>query len=641
MSKINQIQSKLLELDGGKFQKLADAYLHKKGYEQINPLGSVIGADKTRKGTPDTFIPLPNGKYVFAEYTTQQEGVFEKLKGDLKKCFDEAKIGILVSKIDEIVICHTSVLSTKEQECLSQECQGRGINVNIFGIGSISFDLYQKYPGLARDFLGIEVDTGQIVSPSEFVAVYDKNRFSARLDTVFHFRENEVKQALMSLDEGDCLIISGRPGVGKSRFALECCKRFVEDHKNYEIRCIFNRGINLFEDIRVHFSEPCSFIIFVDDANRISRFDYIIQLLCEQRKDQHIKVVATVRDYALDQVRESSKHCGVYTEIELPIMKDDEIKQFVESEFGIKNHLYLERIIDIAKGNPRLAVMAAQTAKRENTLDSIGNVTALYEEFFSSVQKDLTEINQPNLLKTAGIIVFFRSVDRSNKEIMRAIETAFGITGDIFWADAQHLHELELFDFYENEVVRVSDQVLATYLFYLSFFKEKVADFGVLLEHFFPAFRSRFVDALNPILSAFDSQAIIDSLRLHIDQYWAVMEKACDEEGLFSLIRTFWYVKRTDTLMYMKKRIEELPIEPADLNFKAIHDDSQDPSFLDILSLFKYVDDDEFRTALELMLDYVLKQPKKLPNLLYMFIERIRESQKMFPKNSKDYTTYY
>jgi len=104
MSKINQIQNKLLELDGGKFQKLADAYLHKKGYEKINPLGSVIGADKTRKGTPDTFIPLPNGKYVFAEYTTQQEGVFEKLKGDLKKCFDEAKIGILVSKIDEIVI---------------------------------------------------------------------------------------------------------------------------------------------------------------------------------------------------------------------------------------------------------------------------------------------------------------------------------------------------------------------------------------------------------------------------------------------------------------------------------------------------------------------------------------------------------
>ena len=551
--------------------------------------------------------------------------MFKKLKGDLKKCFNEAKTGISVSKIEEIVICHTSSLSLNEQECLSKECQSRGINVNIFGIGPISFDLYQKYPGLARDFLGIEVDTGQIVSPSEFVAVYDKNRFSTRLDTVFHFREDEIRQALTSLDEGNCLIISGRAGVGKSRFVLECCKRFVENHKNYKIQCIFNTGIDLFEDIRIHFSESGSFIIFVDDANRTSRFDYIIQLLCVQREDQHIKVVATVRDYALDQVRKTSKRCGVYKEIELPIMKDDEIKQFVESEFGIRNDLYLERIIDIAKGNPRLAVMAAQTAKRENTIHSIGNVTALYEEFFSSVQKDLAEINQPNLLKIAGIIVFFRSVDRSNKEMMRAIETAFGITSDVFWADAQHLHELELFDFYENEVVRVSDQVLATYLFYLSFFKEKVADFGVLLEHFFPAHRSKFIEAINPILNAFDTQVIIDSMRPHIDQYWTMMEKACNEEALLFLIQTFWYVKRTDTLLYMKKRIEVLPstqIDPVELNFKAASD-TQDPSLIEILSLFRYVNDDEFRMALELMLDYVLKQPKKLPNLLYLFIETL------------------
>jgi hypothetical protein len=625
MSKINQIENKILELDGGTFQKLADAYLHKKGYEQINPLGSVIGANKTRKGTPDTFIPLPNGKYVFAEYTTHQKNVLKKLKGDLVKCLNEAKTGIPVSKIDEIVICHTSILSLKEREYLTQECQGNGINVNIFGIDTISFDLYQKYPGLARDFLGIEVDTGQIVSPSEFVTVYDKSKFSTRLDTVFHFRENEVKQALMNLDEGDCLVISGRPGVGKSRFALECCKRFVADHKNYEIRCIFNRGADLFEDIRVHFSEPGSFIIFVDDANRISRFDYIIQLACEKREDQHIKLVATVRDYALDKVREASKRCDVYTEIELPIMKDDEIKQFVESEFGIRNHDYLERIIDIAKGNPRLAVMAAQTAKRENTLQSIDNVAALYAEFFSSVQKDLSDINQPNLLKVAGIMVFFRSVDRSNKEMMESIEKAFKIPNDIFWEAAQRLHELELFDIYEDEVVRVSDQVLATYLFDLAFFKEKVADFGTLLQHFFPAFLSRFAEALHPILNAFDSRIIIDSLRPHIDHYWTEMEKTGDEEGLLSLIRTFWYVKRTDTLIYMKKKVEELPIElidPAALDFKPIHD-SRSPSFLEILSFFRHVGGDEFRIALELILDYLSKQPKKLPNVLYLFIESL------------------
>ncbi len=70
MTKINQIQNAISELEGGAFQKLADSYLVKKGYSQINPIGSVIGKNKTRTGTPDTLIPLPNGKYVFAEYAT-------------------------------------------------------------------------------------------------------------------------------------------------------------------------------------------------------------------------------------------------------------------------------------------------------------------------------------------------------------------------------------------------------------------------------------------------------------------------------------------------------------------------------------------------------------------------------------------
>lgn len=175
MSKINQIQNELRQQSGEKFQKLADAYLHKKGYEQINPLGSVIGADKVRTGTPDTLVVLPNGKYVFAEYTTEKKGVAQKFKKDLDKCFDEAKTGISVEKIQEIVLCHTSMLSSDERDLLSEECQKRGVNLNIFGIGPISYDLYQKYPGIAREELGVEVDTGQIVDIDEFVKAYESS----------------------------------------------------------------------------------------------------------------------------------------------------------------------------------------------------------------------------------------------------------------------------------------------------------------------------------------------------------------------------------------------------------------------------------------------------------------------------------
>lgn len=215
MSKINQIQNKLLELSGGDFQKLADAYLYKKrGYDSINPIGSVIGANKTRTGTPDTLIPLPNGKYVFAEYTTQQEGIYGKIKGDLDKCFDEAETGIPIEKIQEVVFCHISklTLTPAEEDSLREECQKRGVNLNVFGIGPISYDLYLKYQGIAKDFLGIEVDTGQVLSLDEFVTAYNKNRLATPLNTTFHFREKDVETVLQGLETGDLVIVSGRAG---------------------------------------------------------------------------------------------------------------------------------------------------------------------------------------------------------------------------------------------------------------------------------------------------------------------------------------------------------------------------------------------------------------------------------------------
>jgi hypothetical protein len=92
MAKINQIQNALKELDGGAFQKLADSYLLRKGYPQINPIGSAVGSNKVRKGTPDTLIPTADGKYVFGEYTTIfKDQVYSKFSDDIAKCLDEKK----------------------------------------------------------------------------------------------------------------------------------------------------------------------------------------------------------------------------------------------------------------------------------------------------------------------------------------------------------------------------------------------------------------------------------------------------------------------------------------------------------------------------------------------------------------------
>ncbi len=99
MTSTNQIKAKLLELEGGIFQRLCDDWLHKKGYENINAIGMMQSTDRVTKGTPDCLIIRPDGYFVFTEYTVQQKRLALKLEDDINKCFDERKTGIKTTKL--------------------------------------------------------------------------------------------------------------------------------------------------------------------------------------------------------------------------------------------------------------------------------------------------------------------------------------------------------------------------------------------------------------------------------------------------------------------------------------------------------------------------------------------------------------
>lgn len=625
MSKLTQIENALIALDPASFHRLCDSYLYGLGYRHINRIGVVAGAEKVVTGTPDTFVSRPDGTYDFAEYSTQQEGLAGKLKSDLAKCFDEVKTGVPIERIHEIIVCHNSKLTVKEDFELVEECRRHRTRLSIFGLSKMAQDFYQKYPMLAKDFLGIEVDTGQILTTDEFVKAYNRTSFATPLDTVFRFREDELQRVRQVLEEKDLILITGRAGLGKTRLALEACRRYCENHPDAEIRCIFNKGADIFQDLREHFSAPGYYLILVDDTNRVNKFEYALQFLHEQRDDRKIKIIATVRDYALDSAKERARPFGGSEVIELEPFKDDQIKELVSKDFGITNHLYLERIADIAKGNARLALMAAHVAKQENKLESIADVSSLYDEYFASIRGDLKELGDMRLILVAGIISFFRAIDRSNAELMGAITANFGIQPEAFWKSVTQLHELEVVDMYENEVVRISDQVLSTYLFYLAVFRERALDFTVLLEQFFPKFRYRMTDALYPVLDAFDSELITTTLRPHVDRAWAILLQRTDDAALMNLLDVFWFVKPTDTLVYLRDKIRTLEpslIPVTEARFTISTALPETPSILGVLDNFRYADEASITAALSLLFDYAEKRPAELSLVVRMLTER-------------------
>lgn len=177
MSKLIDIKRKIDQLDGGTFQNLCDAYLSCRGYRNGYSFGIKTGTNKTAPGSPDTYFLTADKRYVLVMYTTQQTNFMEKAVEDIEKCFDTEKIGISADDVAEIIYCHTyGHLKPGDDHNLRKYCEERGAVLTLIGLDELGNDIFFKYPFLAKDFLGISIDSGQILSLDIFVEKHDANK---------------------------------------------------------------------------------------------------------------------------------------------------------------------------------------------------------------------------------------------------------------------------------------------------------------------------------------------------------------------------------------------------------------------------------------------------------------------------------
>jgi DNA polymerase III delta prime subunit len=625
--RLQLIEQKLTAIDGAAFQNLCDVYLALKEQEVIsfNRTGSQLGKRKTVAGTPDTFYRLKDGSVRYIEYTTKADGLVAKLKSDINSCLDFKKTGIPVNEIQKIVLCFNSRLSTKDEIVVVKYAQTKKIRIELIGIDWIALEIYSKYLILAKDILGIPLDTGQLLPLTSFINEYDNKagKLSTPLKNDFLHRGDELKDISSKLDANDLVILSGAPGVGKTKLSLEVIKEFIAKNDDYKAIALAKKDVDISEDLRIHLQSDKNYILLVDDANRqLVNFKQLLGVFKEESKGK-IKLLITVRDYALNDVL---SECHEFDPIQVILKKftDEEITELVSSKsFDIKNPKYQKRIVELADGNARLAVMAARLAKEKQEEFLLGDVSDLYDTYFQTFIKDFDLFNNKALYKTLGLISFFFTIDRTDKAFIESLLSNFDLDYHEFHESIDELHKRELIEVQFN-VARISEQVMSTYFFYKSFIKDEILPFKKLLFEYFQSWKSRFTDTIIPSNNTFGYEKVFDKINGSLDDFLNSIRN--NEEITLEFFSVFWFYKRDELLSYFHHQIKKIP-EPENTKYSTDYETNEfvydRDKTLDFLSdLFSHPTE-SFIPALELSFEYCRKKNSALAELVRRIKEKV------------------
>jgi len=619
MSIINTVEKAIVSLDGGKYQKLMDAYLMRKyQFSNIHPLGVQTGTDKPTKGTPDSYVECDNGKYIIIMYGSVEAASYKKLESDILSCFDTSKLSIPVEKIDKIICAYTSTnLHIEQVEALKNLI--KGVKIELIGLGTVAHEIVLKYRFLAARFLDIPVDSGQVFDIEEFVDQYDAGGMNAPLGLEFMSRDEEMGTLKEKIMNNDLVVVSGASGIGKTKLVLEACKQ-MRDEYCMNIVCVKNNGQMLYNDVRETINEPGTYLLFLDDANHAMNLDSIFEFCISKKVDDEVdvRIVMTVRDYAKESIKKLALNKAKFEEVELKPLSVEDIQNILKEKLEIRNEHYLKQIVKISKGNIRLAILAAIAAKASG-FPAINDATDIFRNFYAPIF-DENKITESEIVVLFAIAIF-GPVMLEAHDGLQYILASNNISETEYINICHHLNDCELLDMYEESIVKVSDQSFANYILQYILIEKKRVSIKDLLLGAFPKYSSKLIYAINTIIQLFNSETTLEYMENEINAAWEECSE-CDEK---EYVKAFRAVNEEKALLYAKRIIDDKESVLCDLDVvkfpKEVTNVYEKDEIVQILTAFG--GSEQYNTAVDLLLAYFSKRPDMGKEICYGITERM------------------
>ena len=627
------IEKYLLAIDQATFQKIMNHLLHLEGYKFIGSPGSVIGKNKTSKGSPDSFFE-EGDKYAFCELTTQEklatgESFFKKLKKDIEHCFDVSTTGIAKNQISKVILAFNQDISPKEHNELKNQVKGHNVNAKfeIYSIQEIPYRLVY-YPGLADKYIpGVKTTKGTFYTLPDFLKTTERG-LQPSLTNPFAARKKEMKQAKEYLLSNDILIITGNQGVGKSKLAVHLAEVY-ETEFGYEPRVIASSPVPLWEDLNTFILPSKKYFIFFDDANKaLPNLDYLLQFINNRDKGT-TKIVITVRDYVRQDLTKYLFNVP-HSEILVKQFNDKQLSEIVRKSlpegFSLEPYV-MERVLSLSKGNSRLALMATSSILKNNDINILKDVFSLYDQYFQKVKNDLSFLDKPDNMMALGLLSFFGVLDRNNEEVKDILENHFNVNWNQLWETIIELEKVELVDVFHSEAAKISDQVLTTYVFYKTFIEENTAsiNYSEWLVLFIEKYEKKINRTLIDLINTFGYEELQDRL---ISLIIGVQKKLeSDTKNLYKFFEIFWFYREVDSLLFVRQWIENLDEEEtelADIKYTyEVNDFVWAPKYFKLLLNFWSQSTLYTREAIELALELMFRQPSRIPETLKHLKEQL------------------